>query len=121
MAPKILVVDDEPSIVVPLRFLMEQSGYTVATADSGEQVLAALDGYVPDVILLDIMLPDMDGFAVCQAVRAHPTARNARIVFLTALGRGVDMDKGLAMGADAYIIKPFANAEVLATVQRLLQ
>jgi len=120
MAPKILIVDDEPGIVVPLRFLMEQSGYTVATADSGGHVLTVLDRFVPDLFLLDIMLPAMDGFAVCQAVRSHPNAGKARIVFLTALGRDVDMEKGMAMGADAYIAKPFANAEVLATVQRLL-
>jgi DNA-binding response OmpR family regulator len=120
MTPKILVVDDEPGIVVPLRFLMEQNGYTVATADSGEKALALLDAFIPDLILLDIMLPAMDGFAVCQALRTHPGAHNARIVFLTALGRDVEMEKGLAMGADAYIVKPFANAEVLTTVQRLL-
>jgi len=120
MGHNILVVDDEPGIVVPLRFLMEQSGYTVATADCGDQALAALDHFTPDLILLDIMLPDIDGFQICQALRAHPGSRNTRIVFLTAMGRQIDMDKGLAMGADAYIVKPFANAEVLATVRRLL-
>lgn len=121
MPYKILVVDDEPSIVVPLRFLMEQNGYTVRVAETGEDAMDSIDTYAPDLILLDIMLPVIDGFEVCQTVRQNPSRRGTKIVFLTAMGREVDVAKGLASGADAYITKPFANAEVLETVKRLLE
>ena len=116
----ILVVDDEPSIVVPLQFLMEQNGYTVQVAATGEEAMDAIDRYRPDLILLDIMLPVIDGFEVCQAVREDPSRRDTKIIFLTAMGRDMDKAKGIASGADAYITKPFANAEVLETVGRLL-
>ena len=121
MSHKILVVDDEPSIVVPLTFLMEQNGYSVQVASTGETAVAIIDQYRPDLVLLDIMLPVIDGFEVCQTVRQNPSRKGTKIVFLTAMGRDVDVAKGLASGADAYITKPFANAEVLETVKRLLE
>ena len=121
MPYKILVVDDEPSIVVPLQFLMEQNGYAVQIAATGEDAMATIENYQPDLILLDIMLPVIDGFEVCQAIRENPARKDTKIIFLTALGRDMDMAKGMASGADAYITKPFANAEVLETVRRLLE
>jgi DNA-binding response OmpR family regulator len=121
MRRKVLVVDDEPSIVVPLTFLMEKSGYAVQVAGTADEALAAVADFAPDLILLDIMLPGVDGFEICQAVRDNPSCRSIKIVFITAMGRDVDVARGMASGADAYITKPFANAEVLETVKRLLE
>jgi len=120
MSHKILVVDDEPSIVVPLKFLMERNGYTVRVAVTGDDAMTSIESYLPDLVLLDIMLPVIDGLEVCQSIRENPAYRDVKIVFITALGRDMDMAKGMASGADAYIIKPFANAEVLETVKKLL-
>jgi two-component system, OmpR family, alkaline phosphatase synthesis response regulator PhoP len=120
MAPKILIVDDEPNIVVPLRFLMEQNGYSVHVATTGEDAVAAVPEFAPDVVLLDIMLSGMDGFEVCQSIRETPEGRAARIIFITAMGRDVDMAKGLALGADGYITKPFSNSEVVDKIRGLI-
>ncbi len=120
MPKKILIVDDEPNIVVPLQFLMEQNGYEVEVAYSGEEALEAVSRSRPDLILLDIMLPGIDGYEVCQILRLNELWRDAKIVFLTAKGREVDVAKGMVLGADAYIIKPFSNAEIIAKVKALL-
>ncbi len=121
MPKKILIVDDEPNIVVPLQFLMEQNGYMVDVAYSGEEALEAISRSCPDLMLLDIMLPGIDGFEVCQIVRLNEKWRDIKIIFLTAKGRDVDVAKGMVLGADAYIIKPFSNAEILSRVQSLLE
>ena len=121
MPKTILIVDDEPGILSPLQFLMEQQGYNVLTAESGEFALQLIDQYNPDLVLLDIMLPGIDGYEVCEIVRLNPDFRNVKIIFLTAKGREVEIAKGMALGADAYIIKPFSNAEVVAKVKELLE
>ncbi|MBT8338485.1 MAG: response regulator [Desulfatitalea sp.] len=118
---KILIVDDEPNIVLPLQFLMEQKNYQVHTAASGEEAIEALEHIRPDLILLDIMLPGMNGFQVCEIVRLNPACKHTKIIFLSARGRDVDVTKGTILGGDAYIIKPFANAEVVAKVKQLLK
>ncbi len=120
MPKEILIVDDEPSIVIPIQFLMEQQGYSVLVAENGEDALDAIYKYKPDLILLDIMLPRIDGYEVCEIVRLNPDYRDIKIIFLTAKGREVEIAKGLALGADAYIIKPFSNTELVAKVQALL-
>ncbi len=120
MSYQILIVDDEPNIVVPLQFLMEQNGYDVIVAQSGEEALESIAKYKPDLILLDIMLPGIDGFEVCQIVRLNPQWQKSRIIFLTAKGRDVDIARGLVLGADAYVTKPFSNAEIVAKVRELL-
>ena len=120
MAHKILIVDDEPNIVVPLQFLMEQNGYEVMVAESGEEAIEAYLKFKPDLILLDIMLPGIDGFEVCQVIRLESDWGNTRIIFLTAMGREVDIAKGMVLGADDYITKPFSNAEVIRKVKDLL-
>ena len=120
MPKEILIVDDEPSIVVPIQFLMEQQGYSVLVAENGEDALDVIYKYKPDLILLDIMLPRIDGYEVCEIVRLNPEYRNVKIIFLTAKGREVEIAKGLALGADAYIIKPFSNTELVAKVKELL-
>ena len=120
MPKEILIVDDEPSIVVPIQFLMEQQGYSVLVAENGEDALDVIYKYKPDLILLDIMLPRIDGYEVCEIVRLNPEYRDVKIIFLTAKGREVEIAKGLALGADAYIVKPFSNTELVAKVKELL-
>src|SRR5210317_1586382 len=120
MPKEILIVDDEPSIVVPIQFLMEQQGYSVLVAENGEDALDMIYKYKPDLILLDIMLPRIDGYEVCEIVRLNPEYRNIKIIFLTAKGREVEIAKGLALGANAYITKPFSNTELVAKVKELL-
>ena len=121
MPKEILIVDDEPSIVVPVQFLMQQQGYTVLVAGDGHDALDMIYKYLPDLILLDIMLPGIDGYEVCEIVRLNPKLRNVKIIFLTAKGREVERAKGLALGADAYITKPFSNAELVAKVKTILE
>jgi DNA-binding response OmpR family regulator len=120
MPKKILIADDEPNIVMSLEFLMRRSGYEVATAADGDETLRLLAEFNPDLVLLDIMLPLRDGFEVCQKIREDPRWHQLKIVMLTAKGREVEVTKGLALGADAYVTKPFATRELLAQVQRLL-
>jgi DNA-binding response OmpR family regulator len=120
MPKEILIVDDEPSIVVPIQFLMEQQGYSVLVAENGEDALDVIYKYKPDLILLDIMLPRIDGYEVCEIVRLNPEYRNVKIIFLTAKGREVEIAKGLALGANAYITKPFSNTQLIAKVKELL-
>lgn len=120
MPKTVLIVDDEPNIVVPIEFLMEQNGYSVLVAGSGEEALEIIAKYKPDLVLLDIMLPGIDGYEVCEIIRLKPEWRAIKIIFLTAKGRDVDVAKGMVLGADAYIIKPFSNAEILENVQKLL-
>jgi DNA-binding response OmpR family regulator len=120
MAKRILIADDESNIVISLEFLMQRSGYQVKTAADGEQALRQLSEFKPDLILLDIMLPLRNGFEVCQRIRENPEWQHTKIVMLTAKGREVEVTKGLALGADVYITKPFATKELLASVQQLL-
>ena len=121
MPKEILIVDDEPNVVVPIQFLMEQQGYKVMTAERGEDALDLIYQYKPDLVLLDIMLPGIDGYEVCEIIRLNPDFRDIKIVFLTAKGREVEIAKGLALGADAYITKPYSNAALVAKVKELLE
>jgi len=121
MAKEILIVDDEPNVVVPIQFLMEQQGYRVMIAERGEDALDLIYQYKPDLVLLDIMLPGINGYEVCEIVRLNPNFRKVKIIFLTAKGREEEIAKGLALGADAYITKPFSNTELVAKVKELLE
>jgi DNA-binding response OmpR family regulator len=120
VANKILVVDDEPNIVLSLEFLMKQAGFHVRTASDGEAGLAAIAAEQPDLVLLDVMMPRKNGYEVCQAIRANPDWKAIRIIMLTAKGREVEREKGLALGADDYITKPFSTQEVVERVRELL-
>ena len=120
-ARKILIVDDEPNIVVPLQFLMEQNGYQVQIAETGEAAMDLIARYRPDLVLLDIMLPGVNGLEVCQMLREDPSLTKTKIILVSALGRDVDIAKGMAMGADAYITKPFSNREMVSRVNELLK
>jgi DNA-binding response OmpR family regulator len=117
---RILIVDDEPSIVTSLEFLMERQGYAVRVARDGQEALAAAAAFAPDLVLLDVMLPLRSGFEVCRALRAGPLGPVVKIVLLTARGRASEIEQGLALGADAYITKPFSTADLLAQVRSLL-
>ena len=121
MPATILIVDDEPSIVVPLEFLMNQNGYHVLVAESGEEAIEMISKHKPDLILLDIMLPGIDGFEVCEIIRLSPEWKNIKVIFLTARGREMDIAKGLVLGADAYITKPFSNSAIVQRVKELLK
>ena len=120
MAKRVLVVDDEPNIVMSLRFLMEREGLEVEVAPTGEAALQALGRAPADLVLLDVMMPELDGFEVCQRIRGNPAWGATRIVMLTARGRDVERDKGLALGADAYVTKPFSTRELVARVKQML-
>lgn len=117
---RVLVVDDEPNILLSLEFLMQQAGFDVDTAEDGEQALASVAESSPDVILLDISLPGISGFDVLERLRAEPDHASTPIVMLTAHGREVEREKGLALGADDYITKPFSTRDLVEKVQGLL-
>lgn len=120
MSKSILLVDDEPNILLSLEFLMTRAGYTVRTASDGEAAMRSIEQSPPDLILLDINMARRDGFEVCQMIRANPVWRDIRIVMLTAKGRDVEREKGLALGADDYITKPFSTQEVVDKVRAML-
>ena len=120
MGKKILIADDEPNIVVSLEFLMKQKGYEVRVACTGEEALAAIDDFGPDLILLDVMMPRMSGYDLCQRVRENPAWPGIKIVMLSAKGRDIEVSKGMAVGADAYVTKPFSTKDLIAKVQELL-
>ena len=120
MAHKVLIADDEPNIVTSLEFLMRRNGYETRIARDGEEALAEVERFQPDVLLLDVMLPHRDGFEVCQKLRAEGWTK-LKIVMLTAKGRDIEIEKGLALGADAYVTKPFSTRELVAQVGDMLQ
>lgn len=120
MSQRVLVVEDEPNILDSLNFLMKQAGFDVRLARDGDAAMRMIESEVPDVVLLDIMLPRRDGFEVCRAIRANPHWKHVHIVMLTAKGRELDRRKGLQLGADEYITKPFSNREIVERVHRIL-
>jgi DNA-binding response OmpR family regulator len=118
MTASILIVDDEPNIVLSLEFVLQEEGYRVRVARDGQEALDALAAELPDLLLLDVMLPRVSGFEVCERIRANAHWRGLRVVMLSAKGREVEVQKGLALGADAYVTKPFAIKDLLAEVAR---
>ena len=113
---KVLIVDDEPNIVTALEFLLRRSGYDVQVVTNGAEALAHVESYLPDVVLLDIMMPVKSGYEVCQRMRERPEWRHIKIVMLTAKGREAEVSKGMSLGADLYITKPFSTQELLAAI-----
>ena len=120
MGHRILVVDDEANIVTSLDYLLRRAGFEVAIARDGEAALASLASFAPELVLLDVMMPGKSGFEICQAIRARPEWRSIRILMLTAKGSDSAVSKGLALGADAFIIKPFATRHLIGEIERLL-
>jgi len=121
MNEKILIADDEPNIVVSLEYLLQREGYEVHVVRDGEAALAAIARERPALVLLDVMMPLKSGFEVCASVRADPALAGTRILMLSAKGRDTDLAKGMALGADAYMTKPFATRELVARVAEMLQ
>jgi DNA-binding response OmpR family regulator len=120
MGKKILIADDEPNIVVSLEFLMRQKGYAVKVVNAGDDALAAVGEFGPDLILLDVMMPRMSGYDVCQKVRENPAWAAIKIIMLSAKGRDIEMSKGMAVGADAYVTKPFSTKDLIVRIEQLL-
>ncbi len=120
MSKSVLVVDDETNIVLSLEFLMKQAGHEVRIATDGEEALRLVEEKIPDLILLDLMIPKRDGYDVCQTIRANPEMDQVKIVMLTARGLEVEREKGLSLGANAYVTKPFSTQGLTELVNSLL-
>ncbi|ATE60418.1 response regulator transcription factor [Thauera sinica] len=121
MKKKILIADDEQNIVISLEFLMKREGYEVTIANDGDEAVRRIREDRPDLVLLDVMMPKKSGFDVCQEVRADPALASVCILMLTAKGRDTEVTKGLALGADAYMTKPFSTKELVEKVRSLLE
>ncbi len=120
MGTRVLVIEDEESILLSLEFLLGKEGYAVATARDGAAALQELEKATPDLVLLDVMLPLVDGFELCRLIRGNPRSRDARILLLTARGRETEIARGMALGADAYMTKPFSTRDLMDRVRQLL-
>jgi two-component system, OmpR family, alkaline phosphatase synthesis response regulator PhoP len=120
MPASVLIVDDEHSIALSVQHLMRREGYDVRVAADGEAALAALAERPADLVLLDVMIPKRDGYDVCQTIRANPAWAATKIIMVSAKGRDIEVEKGLALGADAYMTKPFSTRELAAKVRTML-
>ncbi len=118
--PHILIVDDEPNIVMSLEFLMRKNGYRVGIARNGTEALAAIALTPYDLVLLDVMMPDVDGYQVCQQLRQRPDRAQTKVIFLSAKSRDADVRKGYEAGADLYLAKPFSTRQLMEQVRGLL-
>ena len=120
MAKKILIADDEPNIVTALEFLLARGGYEVLIARDGDEALKTLESARPDLVLLDIMMPVKSGYEICKRIRERPEWAHIKVVMLSAKGRDAEVNKGLAMGADLYVTKPFSTRELMEQIKGLL-
>jgi DNA-binding response OmpR family regulator len=120
MSHKVLIADDEPNIVISLEYLMKRAGYEVHIARDGQEAIDAIRREHPRLVLLDVMMPRKSGYDVCQELRADAQIKDTLVLMLTAKGRDTDVDKGLGVGADAYMTKPFATKELVAKVAEML-
>jgi DNA-binding response OmpR family regulator len=119
-AKKVLVADDEPSIVTALEFLLAKDGYEVLVARNGEEALRAIESSLPDLVILDVMMPLKSGYEVCQRIRSRPELRRVKIVMLSAKGREAEVSRGIDLGADLYVTKPFSTRELMDRIRGLL-
>ena len=120
MAKRVLIADDEPNIVAALEYLLERNGYEVNVARNGDEALTLIEQHRPDLVLLDVMMPQRSGYDVCQRVREREDWRHIKIVMLSAKGRDVEVNKGISLGADEYITKPFSTRDLVAKINSLL-
>ncbi len=120
MTHKILIADDEPNIVISLEYLMKRAGYQVSVARDGQEAIEAIRRERPHLVLLDVMMPKKSGFEVCQALRADEALKHTLVLMLSAKGRDTDVHKGLGVGADAYMTKPFGTQDLLDKVASML-
>jgi len=117
---KILVVDDDPYILMSLEFLMKKNGFEVMVARNGTEALEIVEKQVPDIVLLDIMMPDVDGYAICKHIKNNKKLKDAHVVFMSAKSKESDIQKGYDLGASLYVTKPFSTRQLLKQVQELL-
>ena len=120
MTKKVLIVDDEPNIVISLEYLMKKEGFEVAIANDGDAALTLAAEFRPDLVLLDVMMPKKSGYEVCQQMRGDVALADIKIIMLTAKGRDSEVAKGIALGADSYVTKPFSTKELVARVKSML-
>lgn len=120
MSKRVLIVDDEKNIVISLEFLLEQAGYQYKIARDGAEAIAMLDEFLPELVLLDVMLPHINGFEVCRRIRENPQWAKTKIIMLTAKGQEAEIEKGLALGANAYISKPFSTKMLMQKINEIL-
>jgi len=120
MTHRILIADDEPNILISLEYLMKREGYSVSVARDGQEAIDAVLRDHPALVLLDVMMPKKSGFEVCQELRANDVTKDTLILMLTAKGRETDVAKGLGVGADAYMMKPFSTRELTEKVRQML-
>lgn len=119
-ANKILVVDDDPYILMSLEFLMKKNGFDVLVARNGTEALQIIKGFIPDVVLLDIMMPDVNGYEICEYIKTHKKLKHCQVVFLSAKSSEADRQKGLDLGASLYIAKPFSTRTIVSQIKSLL-
>ena len=120
MGKKILVVDDEPNIVRSLTFVLDKGGYDVSIAGDGVEAMSMIRESKPNILILDVMMPNKSGYDVCSEIKSDPELRDIHVVMLTAKGQVGDREAVLSQGADEYISKPFSPIEILARVKELL-
>lgn len=118
---KILIVDDEPNIVLSLDYLVRKNGYVPFIARNGTEALILAMNEKPDLVLLDIMMPDVDGFEVCRQIRSNSDLADTKIIFLSAKSRREDIERGLAEGANSYITKPFSTKQIMLEIKKLIE
>jgi len=121
VSKKILIADDEPSIVAAVEFLLKRGGYEVRVARSGDEALELIEASPPDLVLLDVMMPGRSGYEVCKRLRERPEWKDIKIIMLSAKGRDAEVSRGLLLGADVYITKPFSTRDLMAKIQGLLE
>ena len=120
MAKKVLIADDELNIVTALEFLLQKSGYEVMAAPNGEEALKQIESFAPDLVLLDVMMPRISGYEVCRRMRERADWKHIKIIMLSAKGREAEVSKGVSLGADLYVTKPFSNNELVGKIGELL-
>jgi len=120
MGHEILIVEDERNIALSLEFLMKQAGHSVRSVGDGQDALDAVAERIPDLILLDVNLPTLDGYSVCSTLRADERTQHVRVLMLTARGREIEREKGMAAGANDYLTKPFSTRELVQRVESIL-
>jgi len=121
MSKKILIADDEPNIVAAIEFLLKQRGHDVYTATDGAEALSIVERIVPDLVLLDVMMPQASGYEVCQNIRRRPEWRHIKVIMLSAKGRDSEVVRGLTLGADFYVTKPFSTRDLMSRIEGLLE
>ncbi len=121
MAKTVLIVDDDPSILLSLEFLMKKAGYAVFIARDGDEALTLVAEHLPDAVLLDIMMPGVDGYEVCRQIKTNPSWQHAKVIMLSAKSRDADIQKARELGADHYVTKPFSTKQLLEEVNKQLQ